>query len=85
MPPHWALETSSRGSLSARILSDAMDSGPAQNRAVASIVQRWAQQDPAAAREWVDSFRDGPLKKNAFEHIFAQSAAKMTTEEETAD
>jgi hypothetical protein len=43
------------------------------------------RQDPAAAREWVDSFRDGPLKKNAFEHIFAQSAAKMTTEEETAD
>lgn len=79
------METSSRGGLSARILSDAMDSGPAQNRAVASIVQRWAQQDPAAAREWVDSFRDGPLKENALEHIFAQSAAKMTTEEETAD
>jgi hypothetical protein len=78
----WA-ETDPRAA--ATLAADAMDPGAAQNRAVASIVQRWAQQDAAAARQWVDSFPDGPLKQNAMEHIAVQSAPMKPVEEEMAD
>jgi hypothetical protein len=53
----------------ATLAADAMEPGPAQERAVASIVQRWAQQDPDGAKAWVATFPDGPMKQNALEHI----------------
>jgi hypothetical protein len=53
----------------ATLAADAMEAGPAQERAVASIVQRWAQQDPDGAKAWVATFPDGPMKQNALEHI----------------
>lgn len=57
----------------ATLAVDAMEAGPDQERAVASIVQRWAQRDPAAVGAWVATFPDGPVKDNALEHIAAQS------------
>lgn len=60
----------------ATLAADAMDPGPDQYRAVAAIVQRWAQQDPDAARRWVESFPGGIMKENALGHIAEQSEAK---------
>ena len=51
-----------------------MEPGPAQERAIAAIVQRWSQQDPAAARKWIDSFPEGPIKQNAHEHFKTQTS-----------
>jgi hypothetical protein len=65
----------------ATLAADAMDPGPDQNRAVAAIVQRWAQQDPDAARKWVESFPDGTMKQNALGHIAEQTAAKSSGED----
>ena len=57
----------------ATLVAESMDAGPAQDRAIAAVVQRWAQQDAAAAGEWVASFPDGPIKENALEHAAKQS------------
>lgn len=57
----------------ATLAVDAMDAGPDQERSIAAIVQRWAQQDPAAVGAWVATFPEGPVKRNALEHIAAQS------------
>lgn len=57
----------------ATLVADAMEPGPAQDRAVASIVQRWAQQDPDAASAWIDTFPEGPLKEISISHITSQS------------
>lgn len=56
----------------ATLAVDAMDAGPDQERAVASIVQRWAQREPEGAGDWVATFPDGPVKENALEHIATQ-------------
>jgi hypothetical protein len=57
----------------ATMAAASMEAGAAQDRTIASIVQRWAQQNPDAVRKWVESFPDGPMKQNALEHIQAQT------------
>ena len=57
----------------ATLAVDAMDAGPEQERTVASIVQRWAQREPEGVSAWVELFPEGPVKRNALEHIVAQS------------
>lgn len=57
----------------ATMAAASMEAGAAQDRTIASIVQRWAQQDPDAVRKWVGTFPDGPMKQNALEHIQAQT------------
>jgi len=57
----------------ATLAVDAMDAGAEQERAVAAIVQRWAQRDPAGVGAWVATFPEGPIKQNALEHIAEQS------------
>lgn len=65
----------------ATFVADGMDPGPAQERAVATIVQRWSQQDPDAVRAWIEEFPDGPLKDNALGHLAAAiAAAEQSTE-----
>jgi hypothetical protein len=63
----------------ATFVANGMESGPAQERAVAAIVQRWAQQDPDAVRAWIEEFPDGSLKDNALGHL----AAATTPAEES--
>lgn len=59
--------------LSAALLAvDELPEGRSQQNAVVSIVQRWAQQDPAKAAEWVEAFPDGELKKAAVENLVMQ-------------
>jgi hypothetical protein len=61
-------------SAAATLAADGMEPGPAQERAIAAIVQRWSQRDPAAARKWIDSFPEGPIKQNAIEHLKTQTS-----------
>ena len=58
--------------------AEAMEAGPAQDRAVASIIQRWAQQDPDAVGQWVEAFSDGRMKENALALIASQTAGDPT-------
>lgn len=53
----------------ATIAVESLPAGPQQNRAIAAIVQRWAQQDPKGVAQWVTTFPDGPIKENALEHM----------------
>jgi hypothetical protein len=43
--------------------------GRALDDAVVAIVQRWVQQDPDAAAQWVDAFPEGALSETAAENI----------------
>lgn len=49
----------------ATFVAGEMEPGAPQDRAVAAIVQRWSQQDPAAVRAWIEDFPVGSLKENA--------------------
>jgi hypothetical protein len=59
----------------ATLAVEEMAAGPEQDRAFVAVTQRWAQQDPDAARAWVEEFPDGPLKAGAMEQIMQQAAA----------
>jgi len=43
--------------------------GEGQNSAVVSIVQRWAQQQPEQAADWVARFPEGELRETAIENL----------------
>jgi|GEM_PF-6085698 len=45
--------------------------------AAVSVAQRWAQQDPAAAREWADQFPAGPTREDALREIAVQQTAAL--------
>ncbi len=59
----------------ATLAVEEMGAGPEQDRAFVAVTQRWAQQDPDAARAWVEEFPDGSLKAGAMEQIVQQAAA----------
>lgn len=48
-------------------------SGRQQDDAIVSIVQRWAQQQPEAAADWVEQFPEGELKRTATEYLVTLS------------
>lgn len=48
---------------------ESMDPGPAQDRAVVAVVQRWAQQAPVQAAEWVAQFPDGQAGRSAIRSL----------------
>lgn len=56
-------------SAAATLAIQSLPPGPTQDRTIAAIVQRWAQQDPHAVQQWVKTFPDGQVKQNALEHI----------------
>ena len=49
-----------------------LPAGRLQADTIISIVQRWAQQSPADATDWVNQFPDGDLRDTALECL-AQS------------
>jgi hypothetical protein len=51
--------------------------GAEQDRAVVSIVQRWAQTSPQASAEWIGQFPDIPLR-----HIALQNAVAIWTRQD---
>ena len=55
------------GNEAARFVAEQIAPGTEQNRAVVSVVQRWAQQDRAQTLAWVDQFPAGPLRDTAVE------------------
>lgn len=46
----------------------ALSLGSSQEEAMAGIVQRWAQKEPALAAAWVLEFPEGPLQQTALEN-----------------
>lgn len=48
---------------------DEIRPGVVQNRSIVAVLQRWAQTDPVAAREWVDEFPEGPVKNDALREL----------------
>jgi hypothetical protein len=56
-----------------------MEAGSSLQRAVAGIVQRWAQKDSQAASSWVASFPEGSMKDNALILIRDQSKPEGET------
>ncbi len=48
---------------------ESMNPGPAQDRAVVAVVQRWAQQAPSQAAEWVAQFPDGQAGRSAIRSL----------------
>jgi RecB family exonuclease len=71
-PRRWA---ESDPVAAAAFAANETEPGPAQERAVAAIVQRWAQQDPDAVRAWIEEFPDGSLTYNALGHLAAATAS----------
>lgn len=53
----------------AKLATNELPPGRTQENAIISIVQRWAQTDPAAASQWVETFPDGDLKQVALENL----------------
>lgn len=47
------------------LAADEISPGPVQNRAVVSVLQRWAPKDYRAAAVWVAAFPEGSLKNDA--------------------
>jgi hypothetical protein len=56
------------------LVAEMMEAGPAQERAVASIIQRWARMDLEKASAWVATFPEGCMKQNSLDHIAAIAA-----------
>lgn len=62
----WA---ESNPTAAATLAVESLPQGAHQERTIAAIVQRWAQQDPEGVKQWVATFPDGAIKENALEHI----------------
>ncbi|HLP77891.1 MAG TPA: hypothetical protein VK327_13340, partial [Candidatus Paceibacterota bacterium] len=56
----------------ATLAVESLPSGRLLDDTVISIVQRWAQQQPAAAAAWVEQFPSGALRLTAAENLLAQ-------------
>jgi len=59
------------GLLAATLAASRLGTGDEQDRASVSIVQRWAQQAPEAAAEWVSQFPATPSRDAAVENLLA--------------
>jgi hypothetical protein len=57
--------------VAATLAADEIRPGLAQNRAVVAVLQRWAQKDFDAAKDWVDKFPEGHLKDDALRELEA--------------
>jgi hypothetical protein len=53
----------------ATIAADSLPAGKAQDDAIVSIVQLWAQSNPMQAAQWVGRFPSGTLRDVAFENV----------------
>jgi hypothetical protein len=60
----------------ATLAATLLEPGEQQQRAVVSIVQRWAQHSAAEAAAWVQGFQDGPARAAAVKELVAIRAAQ---------
>lgn len=51
------------------IALEKLPAGPLQDSAVVSVLQRWTQQDPGAAGDWVSEFPEGRLREAAVDNL----------------
>lgn len=71
----WVTATGEKAPADAATLAaDEIRPGAVQNRAVVSVLQRWARTDYEGASKWVEDFPDGALKNDAMREL--QAAAK---------
>ncbi|MGV3757792.1 MAG: hypothetical protein ACO1QS_20620 [Verrucomicrobiota bacterium] len=57
------------GSSGARLATTWLTAGPEQELAAVAVVQRWAQESPEAAAEWVDRFPAGSMRLAAVDNL----------------
>jgi len=57
------------GRSGARLAATWLTASPEQERVVVAVVQRWAQESPEAAAEWVDRFPAGSLRLAALDNL----------------
>lgn len=62
----WASQDPGQAAL---LTASSIPAGGTQERAVVAVVQRWAQQDPEAAANWVAAFPQGTLQDIALENL----------------
>jgi hypothetical protein len=62
----WANQEPGQAAL---LTASSIPAGGTQERAVVAVVQRWAQQDPEAAGNWVAAFPQGTLQDIALENL----------------
>lgn len=55
----------------AGLVTTALPAGSVQDRAVTAVVQRWAQQSPEAAANWVEQFPEIPLRETVVQNLIA--------------
>jgi hypothetical protein len=55
------------------LITEALWPGASQNQAAIATVQRWSQQDPQGAKDWVQQFPAGELKDTALLSLVAVS------------
>jgi hypothetical protein len=59
----------------AEFLATQMADGVSVKTAAVAVVQRWAQQDAKAAKDWVEKFPPGPIREDALREIEVQVKA----------
>lgn len=62
----WAKQN---GEVAAMLASSTVRAEATKQRAVVSVVQRWAHTNPGAAREWVERLPDASLRSNCWESL----------------
>ncbi|WP_338285538.1 hypothetical protein [Luteolibacter sp. LG18] len=68
----WVTATGEKSPANAATLAaDEIRPGAVQNRAVVSVIQRWARADYEEASRWVEDFPDGSLKNDALRELQA--------------
>jgi hypothetical protein len=57
------------GPMAAGLVTSGLLQGVEQDRALVSVVQRWAQRSPVAAAAWVAQFPETPARNTAVQHL----------------
>ena len=59
----------SDGAGAANLAAEFLDSGPEQDRVAVAVVQRWAQNVPLSAAQWIIQFPDTPVREEALQAL----------------
>lgn len=59
----------SQPAAAALLVSEEISPGETQNEAVLAVLHRWAKDDPAAAKAWIELFPDVPLRTTALAEL----------------
>lgn len=76
-------EAESAPASAATLAIDSLPAGRLLDDTIISIVQRWAQQDPAGAAAWVEQFPEGTLRNTALQELNVLQANTLAATSQT--